>query len=68
MTPSVAAANWVNPLGVQVRTINPAHEPADLRELRPPPIRICHHPAPTDNPLESLRNRGESGLALGQIK
>src|SRR5277367_618063 len=53
---------------MQVLAIQFAHERADIRELRPPPIRICHVPAPTRNPLERLRTRAESRLYPSQIK
>src|SRR6476659_4181849 len=53
---------------MQVRDIHPAHERADLCELRPPPILCCHRAAPTDKPLERLRNRVESRLAQRPIQ
>src|SRR6186997_2834895 len=53
---------------MQVRAIHPTHERANLCELPPPPILCCHRAAPTDKPLERLRNRVESRLAQRPIQ
>lgn len=54
----------LDPLGMQVGTIHLAHERADIRQLRPPPIRIRHRAAPSHNRREQLHTRVETRLHL----